>query len=196
MRNDVNSDQDLVIEAAIAAVRAGDEAAFGRIVDETVDMLGAYIVFIVGDDESVDDILQEVYMRVYRQLGDYTPGTRFTAWIRTMAKYAALGEVARLRDRRKAHGRYVDHLQADIQAGCLAWEDDGRASLETEIKALERCIRKLAGLYRRVVDLHYHEKLRLAEIAVRLDRKVSTVGSLLHRARRHLARCIEMEVAR
>lgn len=179
------------IETALAEVRAGNRDAFHVVVRETLDGLGAYVSFLVTDLSSVDDIIQEVYIRAYQQLDDYTPGTHFFAWIKTIAKYVILTERGRVSDRRKAHSRYIDRVGPTLSEWSEEWEESGKASIEEDLEVLRSCIQKLKGTMQAVIRLHYYDGLKIADIANRLYKNASVIGVTLHRARKTLALCME-----
>ncbi len=66
----------------IRAARAGDVAAFARLVNLYQDMAVAYARSFLGDHHLAEDAAQEAFIEVYRSLSDLREPAAFTAWLR------------------------------------------------------------------------------------------------------------------
>ncbi len=80
----------------IAAVLAGDSAAFEQIVRKCADPIYRYVRMIVKDEHAAEDVAQRVFLSVYQKLHqfDAAQGT-FSTWAYRIARNAALNHLRR-----------------------------------------------------------------------------------------------------
>jgi RNA polymerase sigma-70 factor (ECF subfamily) len=141
---------------------------------------------LTGNQHDAEDLTQEVFVRVFRSLSTYTPGT-FEGWLhrittnlfldmvrrRQRIRFDALGDDAaeRLPSREPSPAQHFNdtHFDADVQQ-----------ALDT-----------LAPEFRAAVVLCDIEGLSYEEIAATLGVKLGTVRSRIHRGRSHLRKALE-----
>ncbi len=81
---------------ALGRVAQGDQAAFAAVYAATSLKLYGIIVRILGRRDLADEVLQEVYVRVWQSAADYDPGTSSPiTWLATIARNRALDEAKR-----------------------------------------------------------------------------------------------------
>ncbi|MBN2381448.1 sigma-70 family RNA polymerase sigma factor [bacterium] len=83
--------------ALMEMVKEGDDPAFQQIVRRYKDPLTNYIYRIVNDYDTALDISQEVFIRVYRNAGQYKPLAAFSTWIFKIATNLSINEIRRRR---------------------------------------------------------------------------------------------------
>ena len=136
---------------------------------------------LTGNRYDAEDLTQEVFVRVFRSLSSYTPGT-FEGWLHRITTNLFLDQV-----RRKQRIRF-DAL-ADNAGDRLAGADPGperafeHANLDVDI---QQALGRLSPDFRAAVVLCDIEGLSYEEIAATLDIKLGTVRSRIHRARAQL----------
>ena len=136
---------------------------------------------LTGNRHDAEDLTQEVFVRVFRSLSSYTPGT-FEGWLHRITTNLFLDQV-----RRKQRIRF-DTL-ADNAADRLPGRDPGperafeHANLDLDI---QNALQELSPEFRAAVVLCDIEGLSYEEIAATLDVKLGTVRSRIHRARAQL----------
>ena len=141
---------------------------------------------LTGNPHDAEDLTQEVFVRVFRSLSSYTPGT-FEGWLHRITTNLFL-DSARRRQRIRFEG-----LGQDV-AGRLPGGDPSPADafderhLDGDIQA---ALRDLAPEYRAAVVLCDIEGLSYEEIAAALDVKLGTVRSRIHRGRAQLRTALE-----
>ena len=172
---------DHEIDRAVERCRAGEREAFREIVKRTAVLLRAYVSFFLSEADIVDDVVQDVYVRIH--------GTDFLAWVKTKARYAALAERRRLQRERSAQRRYASELMA--RASARAVEVEEARPLESRLPALKDCLSKLSERVRELVRRRYFLGQELAAVAEACGMKRSAATVALHRARVSLARCME-----
>ena len=153
----------------------GDPAAFESLFRQFEVEVFRWIVRIVRDASSAEDVLVEAFMRAYRGRARFDPSRSFGAWMRRIATNAALDQ---LRTARKEAGWSAtdDHTPAPVGSG----RDLG--------DSIAFAFRRLPPKLQIVATLALVEEQPYAEIADALDLPVGTVKSRVFRAIRTLRR--------
>ncbi len=141
---------------------------------------------LTGNKHDAEDLTQEVFVRVFRSLSTYTPGT-FEGWLHRITTNLFLDGVRRRqRIRIDAIG---DDSERHVATGELHSPERGfeHANLDIDI---QRALGELSPEYRAAVVLCDIEGLSYEEIAVTLGIKLGTVRSRIHRARAQLRRSL------
>ena len=173
--------------ALVAAFSLGDQRAFEVLVD--------FVFRTIGDRERAEDLVQEVFVRVYRHLHRFDRSKKFSTWIYTIASNLAKNE---LRNRSRNPLVLFQTLQQK-------WEDEERP-LQFEDhrsrpddmyrrrylrEAVEIAIGRLPEHHRQVFVLRELEGKPYEEIAEITGCNLGTVKSRLNRARAAFASIIE-----
>lgn len=137
---------------------------------------------LTGNQHDAEDLTQEVFVRVFRSLSTYAPGT-FEGWLHRITTNLFLDQV-----RRRQRVR-IDPIGEDTSRIATA---EGRGTPERGYEHanldhdVQRALDALAPEYRAAVVLCDIEGLSYEEIAVTLGIKLGTVRSRIHRARAQL----------
>lgn len=137
---------------------------------------------LTGNQHDAEDLTQETFIRVFRSLSTYTPGT-FEGWLHRITTNLFLDQVRRRRRIR------MDPLGEDagdvVGPAGLGTPERGfeHANLDQDV---QRALDALSPEYRAAVVLCDIEGLSYEEIAVTLGIKLGTVRSRIHRARAQL----------
>ena len=138
----------------------------------------------LADASAADDLCQEVFLRFLTSRPLVATGSGETsAWLVGIAR-----NVLREHARRRARRREVSWTEL-----CLDVEHGGnQAAGDTDdrLARIPGCLDGLGKTARTALDLHYGERLRLAEIGRRFDRSEGAVKLLLFRARQAVRRCL------
>lgn len=163
-----------------------ERALFGHIVERYQGKLSRYVTRLgVRDPDDRDDVLQEVFIKVYRNLNDYDDSYSFSAWIYRIAHNEAISWY------RKKKVRPEGNLVADSEE-VLAFlnndEEDASVRLDQKINAeyLQKAMAELDPKYRDIIILRYFEHLEYEEISDVLKLPLGTVGTFIHRAKKQL----------
>jgi len=161
---------------AIQAVRAGDRAAFGTLVDAHHRGVYRLCLGAVGSAGLAEELAHDAFVEAWRKLDQLREPDRFGPWLRAIALNLCR---AHMRRRRPAP------LQTGLEPPVPAVEPDASGNGEL-LARLADGLTRLSPAHRLVLTLHHLEGLTYDETAAFLDVPVGTVMSRLHRARRAL----------
>jgi RNA polymerase sigma-70 factor (ECF subfamily) len=168
-----------------------DKNATERFVQHLTEIqtrLLAYIAMLLGDPAAARDVLQETNLVLWRKASEFTDGTDFGAWARSIAKYQVL---AYLRDAKRDRHLFEEHL---VDAISVDAEPESQG-LEVRHAALQVCLEKLTQHQRTLLDRRYTEGCSIQQIAENSRRTVGSVAMSLSRIRQTLLECIEHRLA-
>ena len=162
------------VEKIVVGCRSGDRGAQRELYDSFSQMIYRLMVRIVGMDEAAD-LTQQVFLQVFRKIGQYSGQGRFDRWLYRLAVNEAFQHLRRKR-RARHHGLVYEPV-----------DGSARSDERTERKDLvEQALARLDPELRSICVLREMEELSYREIAETLDIPEGTVGSRLNRARREL----------
>jgi RNA polymerase sigma-70 factor, ECF subfamily len=156
-------------------VRAGTEAeSFASLYERTFPRVYAYVMSLLRDRSSAEDVTAQAFERAYRKRGSYRPARgSMEAWLFGIARNAALDEL-----RRRGRRAGLEHEPAD-QAAPSA-EDHAELALRREVVRAAMAV--LDGHERDLLSLKFSGGLSNAEIARVLGMSETNAGTRLHRA--------------
>lgn len=160
---------------------------FLRLLAQNETWLATYVHTLVNRAADADDILQECKLTMWKNFGNYQPGTHFRAWARTIATHQVLNY-------RRSVKRLPDTALEESFIEAVASEIDRRAEqLDTRAEALRRCVQQLPDAYRKIVVWRYYEDAEIEEIAEKSRRSPAAVYRLLSRIRKLLNDCVSQK---
>lgn len=177
------------IDTLIARVRAGQCEEFAEIIRRYQADVWRAAAAMLASAEETEEVVQQVFVRVFFRLEQYRAGEDFGVWIRSIARNC-------VRDRLRAASRESRRLLA-YRERLLAEEDDAAAMVEEKRRydALQKCLQKLPERQREILHLHYHQDLKFAEVAERLGGSAEAVRRMASRVRMALRECIQRRLA-
>jgi RNA polymerase sigma-70 factor (ECF subfamily) len=165
---------------------AGDMAAFEQLVERHQRMVVGTVGRMLGTNSDAEDIAQQVFVRVWKNVKRYEPRAKFTTWLLKIARNLVFNELRR----RSRHPAMPLQSETDEEERPLKDEQavaPDAALLDQELQdAVDAAIAQLPETQRMAVILRRYEELSYEEIAEALDQSVSAVKSLLFRARTEL----------
>jgi len=172
-----------VIDSTIEAARQGDAAAFARLYDRHAGRVFALCLRLTADRVQAEELVQDVFVRVWQRLASYRGESAFGTWLHRLAINAVLeGERAGRRRRLRVQ------IAADF-AGIDAVPDAASGAAEPHLALdLEAAVAHLPAGARAVFVLHDVEGYGHAEIGSLLGIAEGTSKAHLFRARRLLRR--------
>lgn len=183
-------------QALLAALRAGDEAAFEELVVTYGGRLLAVARRLLRCEEEAQDALQDTFLQAFRALPRFAGQARLSTWLHRIVVNAAL---MRLRRRRTRPEESIEPLLPTFKEDghqtnpAVDWpEPCDRLAERREVRALVRqAIDRLPESYRTVLVLRDIEELDTAEVAALLNVSENAVKIRLHRARQALRELVD-----
>src|SRR5688572_30092384 len=164
----------------IAAAQRGDRAAFKSLYDRYRDRVYNLIFYSMDDESGAEDVLQIVFVKVYRGLPRFRFEASFATWIYRITINECLNQ---LRGRAPRHVPIEALLGSDEELNPGAAADLQHYEAERR-EIIHRAIMELSPKLRTVVALKYLEGLTYEDIALVLECSPGTVASRLNRALR------------
>src|SRR6202030_2533555 len=164
-------------------VKNGDSASFDLLLEKYRLPVIHFLYRMVQNHGISEELVQEVFLRVYRSRGTYEPTAKFTTWLFRIATHLALNW---LRDGKNERGQErLDDVSGD---GPVREVADRRVTVEqrmlyeVRLDEVRRAISALPEKQRAAVLMHKYEEMEYSAIARALDCSESAVKSLLFRA--------------
>ena len=171
--------------AAVARVRAGDPEAFRVLVERHGPNVHRLAMRMTGNPQDADDVVQESFLRAYRNLAHFEARSQFGSWLYRIAANCAY-DALRGRARRQAHFE-----ASDDPAGfeTIAGDDPGpeRLAAGAEVRRrVQAAMARMSALERSAFTLRHFEGMATAEIAAALGLQADAAKQSVFRAVRKL----------
>jgi RNA polymerase sigma-70 factor, ECF subfamily len=183
----------LSVENELTRLRDGDVQAVVPLMERYQHRLYRYLLRLVWQEATAEDLFQQTWMRVMERIGSYDPKRNFESWLFAVARNLALDHLRRYQP---------ESLDEPLPSGDTRAEwvaDTGPGALE-QLLAEERAgcllaaLSDLPAVFREVLTLRFEEEMKIEEIAVVLSVPLGTVKTRLHRAMKHLRCAIEKKM--
>ncbi len=163
----------------VASILAGDVQAFERMVNEYQRLVYHVIDRLVKDGMDREDICQEVFIKVYRNLRSFQYRSKLSTWVASIAYRTALNYT---RDNKR-----VGQISLDDYEGAGEQDDPERIFTNKDTAGyLRRLIEELPLPYKSVLVLYHINEFSYPEIGQITGMPEGTVKSHLFRARKFL----------
>lgn len=171
-------------------VQIGDQRAFEQLVANYQDRLVNLLFHQLGDQQTAEDVAQEVFLRVYKARTTYQPTARFSTWLFHIANNLASNS-RRSKFRRREIDIPATPSGRTPSPSDLAPEKSAlmpaRVLDRQEIQNIvQEAVQSLSERHRMAVLLHKFEEMSYADIAATMELSIPAVKSLLARARESL----------
>jgi len=175
----IRSDVQLMLD-----VKEGHEESFDLLLQRYRTPLVNFLLRMVRDVATAEDLAQEVFLRVYRARKQYSPTAKFTTWLFRIATNLALNSVRdnRYRKMEISIDTPADEDQAPMELPTREMRIDEHMAEQDRAGFIRRAVASLPEKQRVAVLLHKYEEMDYGEIARVLDCSESALKSLLFRA--------------
>ncbi len=171
----------------VKAFREGDEKAFEELVRRYQRQVANIIYLTLGNREEVEDLTQEVFIRVYRSLHRFDFGASLYSWIYRIATNLCIDEIRRRKIKKTLSLDFFQEGKLEREQKSKKQSDSLDRVLEQEKKEIIReALQKLSPIHRTALVLREYEDLSYAEIASTLKIRPQAVKSRIFRARQEL----------
>jgi RNA polymerase sigma-70 factor (ECF subfamily) len=159
----------------VRLAKDGNKAAFGKLARRYRDPVLALVFDYLHDYQAAQDVAQDVFIKAFKNIGDFEEKSRFSSWLYRITVNASL-DVRKSQSRRRKFLSKRDIYEESSQGSENPDRDDGID--DTLVKALN----KLSDHQQTAIIMRYFHDSTVREIAEVLDCSESTVRIHLHRA--------------
>ena len=176
--NNESTDKELV-EAAKT-----DPDVFGLIVNRYWHRLFCYTRRLTYfSQEDIEDVMQEVFIKVYRFLNDYDDSFAFSTWIYQITRNTVIDEIRKRKVRPQAMQLDTEEMMTVLKS---SMDVEKEVHAKESMANLHKAIEKLPFKYREILTLRFLEEKDYNEIMDIMQIPKGTVASLINRGRKIL----------
>lgn len=182
----VRSEDDAEDIRLMRLVAEGDTTAFEKLVERHQALVAGTVARMLSSNSDVEDIAQQVFVRVWKSAGRYVARAKFTTWLLKITRNLVFNEMRRAKRQPRVP------VQIEPESAEMPLKDEATATPDTTLlqaelqSAIETAITLLPETQRMALVLRRYEELSYEEISDVLDLSVPAVKSLLFRARTEL----------
>jgi RNA polymerase sigma-70 factor (ECF subfamily) len=169
------SDQEL-----IGSIANNDEGAMRILFGRHQMRVFRFLLRMVGNQATAEDLVNEVFLEIWRNAGQFEVRSKVTTWILGIARHKALGSLRR-------------HSMAPCGEEVLQSIEDPTDNPEVATQKSERgailrdCLKHLSPSHQEIIDLVYYHEESISDVAKILGVPVNTVKTRMFYARKHIA---------
>lgn len=171
----------------VRAFKAGDRKAFEELVRRYQRQVANIVFLTLGSREEVQDISQEVFVRVYRSIDKFEFDASFFSWIYRITVNLCIDELRRKKIKKALSLDFLTEgaVEREKKSKEQVLASDGVLNEEKREIVLE-ALQRISQEHRQVIILREYEELTYAEIASYLGISIQAVKSRIFRAREDL----------
>lgn len=186
---DLNSQANLEEDfEAVKRVLNGDGHAYTILQNKYQKLISSLIRRMVKDEDDIDDLTQETFIKAYNALDTFQFGFAFSAWIYRIASNNCIDFLRKKRFQTVSLNQPVFNDEDDqyIQIEDKTSRPDMNYIKKEKLDILNQAINKLPENYREIIKLRHEYEMDYTDIAKKLDIPLGTVKAHLFRARKIL----------
>lgn len=167
----------------IERVKAGEEGAFSELYALTYGYVYQKARQITNDDNDTNDLVQDVYIALYRDIHKLNRNESLYGWLKTVTFRQGI----KLAEKKRKSG-YLAEDEAAVFDMIVdeAAEIEESFARQQDFHFIKECLQELSEEQRQVAIAYYYDEMKIDEIAKRLGISPGTVKSRLHVARKKL----------
>jgi RNA polymerase sigma-70 factor (ECF subfamily) len=195
MQDRVDPQRDLA--DLLARVALGNHAAFKQLYEATVRCLLAIIVRLLRDPAWAEEVVQEVYVAVWKSASSYSSlKAQPMTWLMTIARNKAMDALRSTASDREHMVRPRVSNDEDDPTGPPDMPDERGSALERLVQAIDaerlrRCLQRLEPAQRQAIALAFYDGLTHSELAAHMREPLGTVKAWVRRGLERLKPCLQ-----
>ncbi len=177
-------------EGLIERIASGDRLAMQVLYARHHARIYRFVLRLVRDEASAEDLISEVFLDVWRQAGKFEGRSAASTWMLSIARFKALS-VLRRRPEQELDEETADAVKDEA--------DDPEVAVAKKDKSamLRRCLARLSDDHREIIDLVYYHERSVEEAAEIVGIPQATVKTRMFYARKKLSELLkEQEIDR
>ncbi len=163
------SDEELVVK-----VRKEDQELYAEIVNRYQDKLMRYAAYLINDKEKATDVVQESFIKAYRNLNGFNINKKFSSWIYRIVHNQAINEAKKY------------HKESPIEKD-MDWSSNVNLEEEFDKKQIQemarKCLNTMPIKYSEPLELYFIEDYSYEDISDILRLPMGTVATRINRAK-------------
>ncbi len=183
--------KELTDNEIVEIVREKDPERYAELIERYQGKLFAYLYRLTGAREETEDLLQDVFIKAFRNLRSYDTGRKFSSWIYRIAHNEAVNHI-----KRRSLKRFIPWEDITATKDMLEMSSSAEGADVTQIREetrteVDEAINRLPFKYKQVLVLRYYSDKSYEDISEILGKPINTVGTLINRAKKKMA--VEIE---
>jgi RNA polymerase sigma-70 factor (ECF subfamily) len=172
--------EDVSDEMLLKNVAEGDKAAMHIMFVRHRERVSRFIQRLVRNPAIVDDLVNQVFLDVWRSANRFESRARVSTWLLSIARFKAINSL---------RGRTHENIDQDDALGVADAGDAPDVALDRKEREsiLRACIDKLSPAHREIINLFYYRENSTAEVSEMIGIPQATVKSRIFYARKRLA---------
>ncbi|MCF7860560.1 sigma-70 family RNA polymerase sigma factor [Patescibacteria group bacterium] len=189
-----NASSNLELEdMELVRLSLADPDKFSYIIQRYQEKLGRYLRRLgANNEEDIQDLLQDIFLKVYLNLNDFDQNLKFSSWIYRIAHNQVISSFRKKQVRPEAHAFPIDNIGFDILADDISLDKLSDIHLSQAI--IKTALEKVSVKHREILILKFFEDKSYEEISDILKKPQGTVASLLNRAKKSLKNALPANI--
>jgi RNA polymerase sigma-70 factor (ECF subfamily) len=180
----------IVSDSELVRLSLEDQSNFLYIVERYRDKLGSYIRRLTNvSPDDVEDLLQEIFIKVYLNLNDFNEDLKFSSWVYRITHNQVISSHRKLKARPEGYAIDIEEQAAANLAADLDIAADADLSLLKE--KVGETLSALDEKYREVLVLKFLEEKNYQEISDIIKKPMGTVASSINKAKQEFKKELE-----
>lgn len=165
----------------------GDQDAYKKLMDKYQKPLYFHVLKMVRNHEQVEDLVQEAFMKAFKNLNSYNTNYAFSTWLYRITTNHTIDYLRKKKLKTTSINEPIKTKEGEMEIQISDEAETDREIIRKERKKIiHTAINNLPKKYRRVIEMRHLQELSYQEIAEQLDLPLGTVKAHIFRAREML----------
>lgn len=173
-------EQSTADRALIERIASGDQTALAALFARHQVRVFRFISRITGNEAVAEELVNEVFMDVWKQAGRFEARSTVSTWLLSIARNKAFSTM-----RRRREAALDDDTAATVADTCDT--PDVTAQKVNKADLIRACMTRLSAEHREVIDLVYYHEMPIAEVSMIVGIPENTVKTRMFHARKRLS---------